>query len=111
MSVKNDDTFDALAYLDELIEEMGLAQADAEAKARLKETMAENLHHDLFLAAAQNLEPDVIDMVAAELSSEKDPWFTIQQLVQTSPGAQVAMLEALDIFKQRTLEAYGQITQ
>ncbi|MFH0837732.1 MAG: hypothetical protein V1880_00495 [Patescibacteria group bacterium] len=109
MTKTETENFDMNAYLDELIEEMGMQDEDRLKLAGLKQAMIEALTRQIFQAAAENIEPEVIDMVMEELKDEEDPGFIIQELLQTSPGAQVAMLEALDEFKKTTLEAFNKL--
>jgi hypothetical protein len=101
--------FDAITFLNELIEEMGMANEDPKELTLLKEQMAEALHNTIFQAASDAIEPEVIDMVMEELKDEKDPWIIVTELIKTSPSAQLAMLEALDRFRENTLEAYNQL--
>ena len=44
-----------------------------------------------------------------ELKDETDVRFILQELVQASPGAQLAMIQALDEFKEKTLEAFNKL--
>jgi len=105
----NDEQFDALKFLDDLIKEMNMQNEDPAELAELKENMAETLNNALFKSASENIEPEVIDSVMNELKDEKDALFIITQLIQTSPGAQIAMIQALDNFRKNTLDAYKQL--
>ena len=99
--------FDPYVFLDELIEEMGMQNEDAEKLSRLREAMLEALSRQLFHAASENLEPEAIDMVMEDMKDEEDAGFILQELMQTSPGAQLAMLGALEEFRKQTLEAFN----
>lgn len=99
--------FDALTYIDDLILEMGMENADRDDLAALQNSMAKALHDALFQAAAQNIEPETIDMVMEDMKEEGDGWFIITELMQTSPSAQMAMLDALDEFRKNTLATYN----
>lgn len=109
MTETSTDTFDAIKYLDEIIEEMGMQDESPEELEELKGQMGQALHDALFQAAADNLEPEVIDRIMDEMQDEEDEWFIITQLLQNSPAAQVAMLQTLDEFKEQTLEAFNQL--
>lgn len=108
MSKTTVEQFDALKFLDDLIEELGMQDED-EKRDILKERMAKALHDTLFRAAANNIEPETIDMVMDDLKDEKDAWFIMTELMQTSPSAQVAMLQALEDFRNMTLEVYKEL--
>lgn len=109
MTELNSEQFDFNVYLDQLIEEMGLKDMDALQVAQLKEQMAETLRNDIFTAAQENMEPEVIDAVMEELAEETDPAFILRELIRTSPSAQIAMLEAIDNFRKNTLEAFNKL--
>jgi hypothetical protein len=107
---KNDsEQFDLPKFLDELIEEMGLQGEDAGKLETLKSGMTEALNNELFRAASENIEPEIIDSVMDDLRDEEDAGVIITELIKSSPGAQVAMLQALDGFRETTLEAYNQL--
>lgn len=106
---KLDEHFNAFAYVDELIEEMGMQNEDPIKLEGLKKAMVEALMRQLFQAAEDNVEPETMDMVMEDLKDEEDPGYILRQMVLTSPGAQVAMLLALDEFRENTLEAYNKL--
>ena len=101
--------FDPHAYIDDLIGEMGMQNEDAEKLSKLKEAMMEALCRQIFHAAAENIEDEVIDVVLEELKDETDVEYILREIVQTSPSAQLAMLAALDEFKEQTLEAFNKL--
>ncbi len=110
MQHKNmDEQFDPLVYIDELIEEMGMQTEDPVRLEELKKAMLEALMRQLFQAAEENVEPETMDMVMEELKDEEDPAYILHEMIQTSPGAQVAMLLALDEFRENTLEAHNKL--
>lgn len=101
--------FNPFALIDELIEEMGMQNEDPVKLAGLKEAMFEALGHQLFNAAAENIEDEVIDAAMEDMKDEKDAGFILRELMQTSPGAQLAMLGAVKEFKENTLEAFNKL--
>jgi hypothetical protein len=105
----NTEQFDPYVLIDELIEEMGIQNEDPVKLAGLKEAMFEALGHQLFNAAAENIEDEVIDAVMDDLKDEKDAGFILRELMQASPGAQLAMLGAVKEFKENTLEAFNKL--
>lgn len=102
-----EETFNIYLFLDELIEEMGMNRETPEKLVSLKEAMVQALSRQIFEAAAENIEPEVIEAVMEELKDETDPGFILQELLQTSPSAQAAMLLTIDTFKNNTLEAFN----
>jgi len=110
-SAASTSSFDPVAFLNELMAKMSLENIEEPVKTELREAMAANLHHDLFQAASNYVEPEVIDAVMTELSEEPDAWTLLTELVNRSPGAQVAVLEAIRDFETRVLSTYEEITQ
>lgn len=109
MTQNNSDQFNAFVFIDELIAEMKMQNEDPIKLMGLKNAMFEALMRQLMQAAQDNIEPEVIDMVTEDLKDESDPVVIIQELIQTSPMAQIAMLETLDEFKANTLEAFNHL--
>ena len=99
--------FDAEIFIEQLIEEMRLQNEDEGELKKLKTNMFEVLSRELLQAASQSIEPEVIDVVMEALKDERDPGVILRELVQTSPGAQLAMLAAAEEFRKQTLEAYN----
>lgn len=106
---KLDEQFDPFVYVDELVEEMGMQNEDPARLEDFKKAMLEALMRQLYQAAQDNIEPETMEMVMEDLKDEEDPGFILQEMIQTSPGAQVAMLLALDEFRENTLEAYNRL--
>lgn len=100
------EAFDIHLFIDELIEKMGMQHEDLVKLTDLKKNMHEVLHQAIFEAAAENIEPEVIDEGMERLKDEKDPIFILMELIKTSPSAQVAMLVAIDNFEKNTMEAF-----
>lgn len=109
MPDNNFDHFDPYAFIDELIVEMRMQDAEQAKLEWLKNAMFEALTRQLFQAAQDSIEPEVVDMVLKDLEDEEDPLIIIQQLVQTSPSAQLALLDALEIFRENTLDAFNKL--
>lgn len=109
MSENTAESFDAYAYIDQLVEKMGMQHENPVKLAGLKSAMLEALGRHLFQAAASHIEDRVIDVVMEELKDEEDVEFILQELVRTSPGAQAAMIGALDEFQTNTLEAFNKL--
>lgn len=101
--------FDPYAYLDELIAEMGLDSEAPERIAALRSNMMEALGRKILQAASENIEGETVDVVMDDLKDEQDVEFIFQELMRRSPAAQEAMLEALDEFREETLEAFNRL--
>ncbi|MBN1258995.1 hypothetical protein JXA05_04540 [Candidatus Peregrinibacteria bacterium] len=99
--------FDPEYFLDSLIKDMGMGNEAEENKNTLKDAMRGPMFQAAMDAAAMGLEPEVIDMVSAELEGEKDPVVFIRELIDSSPACQTAILEALDKFYNETLETFN----
>ena len=109
MTDNENEQFDALTFIDDLIEEMGLQNEEPDKLKRLKEAMLEALTRQVFHAAEAAIEPETVDMVIEELKDEEDPGLIVRELLHASPGAQLAMMEALQEFRETTLEAYNKL--
>ena len=112
MSDQNpENRLDSQKYIDDIIEEMGMEDAQPDKLMRLKENLLYLLDNAVSTAASQTLNPEVFDKVLADYGDMKDPAFLFQQCVKESPEAQQAILSALEEFKEQTLNAYFQIKQ
>ena len=109
MTDNENEQFDALIFIDDLIEEMGLQNEEPDKLTRLKEAMLQALTRQVFQAAEMAIEPEAVDAVMEELAEEEDPGFIVRELLHASPGAQLAMMEALQEFRLTTLEAYNKL--
>lgn len=109
MPDNTNDIFDPIAFLDELIEKMGLQHQPRQELETLKEGMAEALHREIFQAAADAMEPEVVDMILERYPDEEDTWFLITEMVKTSPQAQIAMMQAVNEFETNTLETLNHL--
>jgi len=103
------DTFNAFDFIDELIVEMGMQNEAPEKLEELKANMIEALSRKLFQTAAENIEGEVIDIVMEELEDESDLEVILRTLIQASPTVQVALVLAIDEFRENTLEAYNKL--
>jgi len=108
MSENTSENFDGYRLIDELIAETGLQDEDPSKLARLKEAMLEDLTRRLFRAARENVEPEVMDAVMEEMRDETDAGMILRELIRTSPSAQLALLAAVDEFRDFTLTVLNQ---
>ncbi|MBN2306893.1 hypothetical protein JXD20_02810 [Candidatus Peregrinibacteria bacterium] len=111
MAETNTEQFNGKVFIDELIEEMDMQNEDPDELARLKEAMLEALTRMVFQAAEEAIEPEVVDAVIEKLADEEDPGTIVRALLRASPGAQLAMVQALGEFRDNTLEAFNQLKE
>lgn len=111
----NNDTeitvFDPNEFIDSMIEEMGMEDAEPEKRMMLKEYLERQLDHAVATAASQFLNPEAIDRVVEEYRNMGNAAYLFQKCIQQSPEAQWAILSALEEFKEQTLNAYFSIKQ
>jgi len=102
-------SFDPKAFIDSIIEEMGMQNEAPEKLAMLKGYMERQLDHVISRTASETLEPEVIDKVLEEYGETKDIGFLFEKCVQDSVDTQWAIVKALEEFKDQTINAYLQI--
>ncbi len=98
--------FDPEKFLDDLIREMHLQNSKPEKLEALRQAMYAQMNEVILNAVSLHLEPAVIDYVADEFRGETDSSAIFVELVANSPASQVAIYEALEEFRQQTLDAY-----
>jgi len=94
-------------FVEGLLNEMGFADKTDEQKQKLTDQINSQLNHVILNTISLNLEPEVITIVVDHFEEEKDPITLIRELVKRSPGCQIALIEALEKFKEETLEIYN----
>ena len=98
--------FDPEKFLDDLIREMNLQDSEPEKLEALRQAMSAQMDEVILNAVSMHLEPAVVDYVANEFQDETDSSAIFVELVANSPASQVAIYEALEEFKQQTLDAH-----
>ena len=107
--MNNEQEFNANIFLDSLIDEMGLQNDDPDKVYDLKMLMLKRMNDVIMEAISLNIEPEVIDAVMSRYGDAEDPVFLLSLLIEYSPGSQFAILEALEKFREQTLEAFGRL--
>lgn len=107
--MNNEQEFNANIFLDSLIDKMGLQNEDPDKVYDLKMLMLKRMNDVIMEAISLNIEPEIIDAVMSRYGDAEDPVFLLSLLVEYSPGSQAAIVEALDIFQNQTLEAFGRL--
>lgn len=93
-------------FLDDLIAEIGLSEVPADELEELKQAMQTQMDHVIMTAVSIYLEPETIDYVFTKHAEIADSDLLFAELVTNSPKSQIAILEALEQFRQDTLDAH-----
>ncbi len=101
--------FNIYDYVDALIIEMNMQNEEAEKLEKLKRSMQTALIQHLLQTTQDVIEPETIDESLEILKDEKDPYFVLYYFIQNSPAVQNALIDALNIFKKNTLEAFNRL--
>lgn len=107
METKKD--FDLLAFLDSIIEEMGLQKESPEKVANIRKLMLKQANDAILKEISLNIEPEVIDAVTSRYGDAEDPVFLLSLLIEYSPGSQKAIVEALYKFRRQTLDVFNKL--
>ena len=102
-------TFDPKQFIDSLIEEMGMQNEAPEKVEALKKNIEEQMNHIVLSTASLNLDPEIMDYVLEEYKDEEDIGFLLSKIIEYSAHTQLAILDALDEFREETLMVYNRI--
>lgn len=111
MNEESNTSFDIRAYVDTLINEMGMQDTEEHKLEALKLSMYKQINYIMMNTASLYLEPEVIDYVMNEYGNTDDPFYIYSQFIKHSPLVQVAIMEELDKFAEQTIKAYRQLTK
>lgn len=98
--------FDPDAYIESLMKDIGFGDASSEEKEQMYKGLNEQITHLILNAISLYVEPEQIDEALMKHGDLKDLGEFIEKLVETSPEAQMAIVEALDSFYAETVETY-----
>ena len=98
--------FNPDVYIDTLMEDIGFKDASEEEAKQMRDGLSEQLTHLILNAISLYVEPDQIDEALVQYGDLDDLAKFIQKLVETSPEAQLAIVEALDNFYNEMVETY-----
>ena len=99
--------FDINAFLNSMVEEMGMENEDPEKLEMLKERMTKQMNQVIMDAVSMHLEDEVIDYVMENHGNSPDPFYIYTLFIKYSPNVQLGIIEALDEFRERTLKFYN----
>jgi hypothetical protein len=103
----SDNTFDPKGFIDSLIAEMGMQDAPSEKLSELKSGIEQQMTHVILNTASMNLDPEALDYVMETYKDIENPLQLFIQIIKYNPSAQLAILDALDEFREQTLEAFN----
>ncbi len=107
MTKKNDkNMFDPKAFIDSLIEEMGMQNESPEKIDELRAGIEDQMTHVILNTASMNLDSEMTDLALERYKDIDNPTQLFIQLIKYNPEAQVAILNALDELKEQILDAY-----
>ena len=102
-------TFDPKGFIDSLIAEMGMHDAPPEKLDELKSGIEQQMNHIILNTASTNLDPEATDYVLERYKDVENPTQLFIQIIRHNPDAQLAILDALDEFKEQTLSAFKRL--
>ncbi|GAF71126.1 unnamed protein product [marine sediment metagenome] len=98
--------FDPNAYITSLMEDIGFSDASGEEKEQMYKGLSEQTSHLILNAVSLYVEPEQIDEALVQHGDLNNLAEFIKKLVEISPEAQLAILEALDGFYAEIVETY-----
>ena len=98
--------FDPDAYIESLMKDLGFDKAPKEEQDQMYKELNEQITHLVTNAVSLYVEPEQIDETLINYEDLKDVGEFIEKLVEISPEAQVAIIEALERFYDETVETY-----
>ena len=99
--------FSPNAYIESLMRDIGFDEAPEEQKNQIAEALNEQIMHLILNAISLYVEPEQIDETLINHGDLEDLAEFIEKLVEISPEAQFAIIEALDRFYLDTVETYN----
>jgi hypothetical protein len=105
----SDNTFDPKEFINSLIAEMGMQNAPAEKLDELKNGIEQQMSYVILNAASLHLDPEALDYVLERYKDVGDLLQLFIQIIKYNPEAQLAILDALDEFKEQTLDAFNKL--
>jgi hypothetical protein len=103
--------FNPDTYIASLMSDIGFDDAKEEEKSRMRKGLSEQISHLILNAISLYVEPEQIDEALITNGDLHDLGKFIEKLVEISPEAQYAIIEALDRFYQETVETYEEFNR
>jgi hypothetical protein len=103
--------FNPDVYIGSLMTDIGFDDANDEEKDRMYKGLSEQVSHLILNAISLYVEPEQIDETLIIHGDLHDLGKFIEKLVENSPEAQFAIIEALDRFYQETVDTYEEFNK
>ena len=103
--------FEPKAYINSLMDDIGFGEATDEEREQMYKGLNEQVTHLVLNAISLYVEPEQIDEALIRNADLKDLSEFIEKLVEISPEAQFAIIEALDRFYLDTVETYEEFNK
>ena len=94
------------AYIAALMEDIGFKNAPENERAQMAEALSEQVNYLILNSISMYVEPEQIDETLINHGDLEDLAEFIEKLVEISPEAQYAIIEALDRFYMETVETH-----
>lgn len=98
-------------YIKTLMEDIGFGDASEAEKDQMYKGLSEQVTHLILNAISLYVEPEEIDEALINHGDLENLADFIEKLVDISPEAQMAIIEALDRFYAETVETYEQFKE
>ena len=111
MNHSNSETFDFKLFIDSIIEAMDMSGESPEKVKILRENIETQAGYVILNVVSMNIEPNTLESIMEKTKENSASELLISELIRENPEAQLGILEALDEFKEETLEVYQQLKQ
>jgi len=103
--------FDPDAYIDSLMEDIGFGDATEAEKDQMYKGLSDQITDLVLNSISLYVEPEQIDEALIRNADLKELGKFVEKLVEISPEAQFAIIEALDRFYQETVDTYEEFSK
>lgn len=103
--------FEPEVYIDSLMKDIGFENAAQKQKEQMRAGLNEQISHLIINAISLYVEPEHVETALIKHGNLTDLGQFIAKLVEISPSAQMAIVEALDNFYTETVEAHEYFKQ
>jgi len=103
--------FNPNAYITSLMEDIGFGDATEAEKEQMYKGLNEQVTDLVLNAISLYVEPEQIDEALIRNADLKELGKFVEKLVEISPEAQFAIIEALDRFYQETVDTYEEFSK
>ena len=108
---ETENTFNPKEFVDSLIADMDMQDEDPEKVEQMRSSIEQQMTHVISNTASLNLDPEVFDYVLERYGDVENPTQFFIQVIKHDPEAQVAILNALDKFREQILGAFGKLNK